>query len=54
MLKGGLAKKAQSFMEYAVLLAIISAALVAMYPYMQRAINARLKQIQVELDESKR
>jgi Flp pilus assembly pilin Flp len=54
MWKKTAAKKAQSFMEYAVLIAIISAALIAMYPYMQRAINARLKQLQVELDESKR
>ena len=47
-------KKAQSFLEYVMLIVVIAAALIAMYPYMQRAINARLKQIQVELDESKR
>jgi len=46
--------KAQSFLEYAVMIAVIAAALIAMFPYMQRAINARLKQIQVELDESRR
>lgn len=47
-------KRAQSFLEYAVLIAIISAALIAMHQYINRAMNARLKQIQVELDESKR
>lgn len=47
-------RKSQSFMEYVTLIAVISAALIAMYPYMQRAINARLKQAQLELDEIKR
>lgn len=47
-------KKAQSFLEYVVLLAVVAAALTAMYPYMRRAINARLKEIQIELNESKR
>ncbi|MEK6727837.1 MAG: hypothetical protein AABY28_04090 [Candidatus Omnitrophota bacterium] len=47
-------KKAQSFLEYVMLTLVITTALVAMYPYMRRSINARLKQIQVELNESKR
>ncbi|MDP2941646.1 MAG: hypothetical protein Q8N85_05305 [Candidatus Omnitrophota bacterium] len=47
-------QRAQSFLEYVTLISVITAALVAMYPYIQRAINARLKQIQVELDESRR
>lgn len=47
-------KKAQSFLEYVMLIGVITAALLAMYPYIRRAMNARLKQIQVELDESKR
>lgn len=47
-------KKAQSFLEYVMVILVLTTALVAMYPYMQRAINARLKQIQVELNESKR
>lgn len=47
-------KKAQNFIEYVLLISVISAAMMAMYPYMRRAINARLKQIQVELDEGKR
>lgn len=47
-------KKAQSFLEYAMLIMVISAALLAMFTYMQRSVNARLKEIQLELDESKR
>ena len=47
-------RRAQSFLEYVTLIFVITAALVAMYPYIQRAINARLKQVQVELDESRR
>jgi len=43
--------KAQSFLEYAFLITVISAALTAMYTYMNRAMNARLKQAQVELNE---
>lgn len=54
MLKIFYRKKAQSFLEYVTLIAVISAALTAMYPYMRRAINARLRQIQIELNESKR
>jgi len=46
--------RAQSFMEYAVLVAIITAALLAMYPYMRRAVSARLKHVQTELDEWRR
>ncbi len=46
--------KGQSFLEYAMLIGIVSVALIAMFTYMQRSVNARLKQVQVELDESKR
>ena len=46
--------RAQSLLEYAMLIMIISAALVAMYVYMQRSVNARFKQVQTELDETKR
>lgn len=49
-----LKKKAQSFLEYALVVVVITAALLAMYPYMRRAVNARLKHIQVELDEWRR
>lgn len=54
MLKIFYNKRAQSFIEYATLIAIISTALIAMYPYMRRAVNARLKQVQQELNETKR
>jgi len=49
-----LKRKAQSFLEYAMLIMVIAAALTAMYVYMQRSVNARLKQVQTELDESRR
>lgn len=47
-------KRAQNFIEYSVLVAVIAAALIAMQQYINRAMNARLKQVQLELDESKR
>lgn len=47
-------KKAQSFLEYTMLVIIVSLSILAMQVYIQRALNARLKQVQVELDESKR
>lgn len=54
MLKIFYHKRAQSFLEYTMLILVISAALIAMQQYMQRSINARLKQVQQELDESRR
>ena len=45
-------KKAQKFIEYAALIIIISAALVAMKVYIQRAMNARLAQVRADLNES--
>jgi len=45
---------AQSILEYTLLFAIISAALVAMNTYVRRAMNARLKTIQLELYETYR
>jgi Flp pilus assembly pilin Flp len=47
-------RRAQNFFEYAILVAVIATALIAMSQYMQRSINARLKQVQEELNESKR
>lgn len=47
-------KRAQSFLEYVMLIIVITTALIAMYPYIQRSVNARLKQVQEELDESRR
>lgn len=46
--------KAQNFLEYVTLIIVISTALVAMYQYIQRSINARLEQVQAELNESRR
>ncbi|MDD4953392.1 MAG: hypothetical protein PHG40_00610 [Candidatus Omnitrophica bacterium] len=54
MLKFFYSKRAQNFLEYTVLIAVVSAALLAMSQYIQRAVNARFRQVQVELDESKR
>jgi len=47
-------KRAQNFLEYTMLVVVIAAAIMAMHQYMQRSINARLKQVQQELDESRR
>ena len=47
-------KLAQSVLEYALLFAIVSAALLAMNVYVRRAMNARLKTIQSEMYESSR
>lgn len=44
--------KAQSIVEYTVLVAVVSAALIAMSTYVYRAMNARLKQVQDEIYES--
>ncbi len=46
--------KAQNFIEYAALIMIVSAALIAMNLYIQRAVNARLEQVRSELNESLR
>ena len=42
---------AQSIVEYAVLLTVVSAAIAAMYLYVNRTVQARLKQIESELNE---
>jgi Flp pilus assembly pilin Flp len=47
-------KRAQNFLEYTMLIMVIAAALIAMQLYMQRSVNARLRQVQTELDESRR
>jgi Flp pilus assembly pilin Flp len=43
-------KKGQSFIEYTMLIIIVSAALIAMTTYIMRSVNARLKQDQGELN----
>lgn len=47
-------KRAQSFLEYTITVMVIAAALIAMHEYMQRSINARLKNVQTELEETRR
>ena len=47
-------RKAQSILEYALLIIVVTSALLAMYPYMRRAVNAKLKHVQIELNEWKR
>jgi Flp pilus assembly pilin Flp len=43
-------KNGQSFLEYAILIMIVSAAIIAMTAYLMRSTNARLKQVQGELN----
>jgi len=47
-------KRAQSILEYAVLIIVVSSALMVMQKYVRRAMNARLKQVQEELNEASR
>lgn len=47
-------KKAQNFLEYTMLVIVVATAIIAMQQYIQRSINARLKQVQEELSESRR
>jgi len=43
-------KKAQSITEYVMLFAVIATALGVIYTYVHRSVNARLKQIQEEVN----
>ncbi|MDP2928381.1 MAG: hypothetical protein Q8N80_06265 [Candidatus Omnitrophota bacterium] len=43
-------RNGQSFIEYTMLIMIVSAALIAMTTYIMRSMNARLKQEQGELN----
>ena len=43
-------RKGQSILEYALLFAVVAAAFMAMNLYFQRATQARLRQIQKELE----
>lgn len=47
-------KNGQSFLEYAILIMVVVAAVLAMYPYVRKSVSARLKNVQVELDEARR
>lgn len=43
-------RKAQNVLEYTLLIIIVAAALAVMVTYIQRSMNARLKQVQDELN----
>jgi hypothetical protein len=43
-------KKAQSILEYALLLITVTAAIMAMNLYVNRAVNARLRNVELELN----
>lgn len=45
-------KKAQSIIEYAILVTVVAAAFMAMHMYLQRATQARLRQVQKEMEEN--
>lgn len=47
-------KRAQSIMEYALIVAVVATALSAMFTYMRYSVNYRLKQAQQELDDTNR
>ena len=44
-------KKAQSIIEYALLIATVAAAFIAMYLYMQRAVQANFKVIEEQVND---
>jgi len=50
LLKISANKKAQSIIEYVLLFMIVAAAVTATYKYVYRSMNARLKQVQDELN----
>jgi len=43
-------RRGQSTLEYAVLIAVVAAALVAMHTYVRRAIQANVKNVEEELN----
>lgn len=45
--------KGQNFLEYSMLIIIVAAAMMAMFTYINRSANARLRQIQEELNYHK-
>jgi len=50
-MKMTLRKSGQSIVEYAILLVVVASAIVAMYTYINRAVQGRLKQIDSEVSE---
>lgn len=45
-------KKGQSLLEYALLISAVAAAFIAMQTYVRRAVNANLKSLQDQLNET--
>lgn len=43
-------RRAQSIVEYTMLFMVVAAAIVMTYKYVYRSVNARLKQVQEELE----
>lgn len=41
----------QSIIEYTILLAVVSAAIVAMYTYLNRTVQGRLRQVESQVNE---
>lgn len=54
MFKQIIKNRAQSALEYTLLIIVLATALTAMSTYIQRSINARLRQVQLEMNESRR
>ena len=46
-------KKAQSTFEYAILITVVVGAIIAMHSYMRRAVQGRLKNIEVDLNQER-
>jgi len=44
-------RKAQSIIEYALLIALVAAAFMAMHTYVTRSVQSRLKQVEDEMNE---
>jgi len=51
MLRLAKMKKAQSIIEYALLIALVAAAFIAMHTYVSRSVQSRLKQVEDEMNE---
>jgi Flp pilus assembly pilin Flp len=51
MLRLAQIRKGQSTIEYAVLIALVAAAFIAMHTYLTRAAQSKLKQVEDEMNE---
>jgi len=45
-------KRAQSTLEYAMLVAVVAAAFIAMHTYVQRSVQANLKSLEDQINDS--